>query len=216
METLQNYLYSVCVIILHYKPPDDNFETNEVSIEDEDVGDTNTLMDIREDLDGVLTKLFNLRRKQMPNSRTYALSVKLIWCFLMIVTVTAFIVAKYLDNVEQLDLKVLIPLAILIFCLFTVLLALNAQPRNSEKLSFKVPFVPFVPSLAVFVNIYLMMKLSVDTWIRFFVWLFVGLLIYFFYGIRNSTENDIEVEGESRGVSEIGKNYGSTEESRKT
>ena len=205
--------FSVCVIILHYKPIDDTTETEEDNIE-EDEGDTNTLMDIRDDLDGVFTKLFNLRGKSVPSSRTYALSVKLILCFLATVTVTAFIVAKYLKSVEQLALEVLVPLAVLMFLLFIILLALNAQPRNSEELSFKVPFVPFVPSLAVFVNIYLMMKLSVDTWIRFFVWLFVGLVIYFSYGIRNSTENNLEIENCS--VSKIGNNYGSTEESSKT
>lgn len=33
-----------------------------------------------------------------------------------------------------------------------------------------------------------MMMLDLTTWIRFGVWIFIGLLIYFSYGIRNSFE----------------------------
>ena len=52
-----------------------------------------------------------------------------------------------------------------------------------------MPGVPLVPAAAVFVNIYLMMKLSLATWVRFFIWLLIGLMIYFFYGLKHSSEN---------------------------
>jgi len=51
-----------------------------------------------------------------------------------------------------------------------------------------VPWVPFVPCLSIVLNIYLMTQLDTSTWIRFAVWLFVGILIYLFYGLRNSVE----------------------------
>ncbi|KAJ8279278.1 hypothetical protein COCON_G00063440 [Conger conger] len=61
------------------------------------------------------------------------------------------------------------------------------QPENPKKLPYMAPCVPFVPAFAMLVNIYLMLKLSSITWIRFAVWCFVGLLIYFGYGMWNST-----------------------------
>ncbi|KAJ8375755.1 hypothetical protein SKAU_G00063350 [Synaphobranchus kaupii] len=61
------------------------------------------------------------------------------------------------------------------------------QPENPKKLPYMAPCVPFVPASAMLVNIYLMLKLSSITWMRFVVWCFVGLLIYFGYGMWNST-----------------------------
>jgi basic amino acid/polyamine antiporter, APA family len=51
---------------------------------------------------------------------------------------------------------------------------------------FRVPMVPFFPILGVVFCCVLMLSLPVLTWVRFFIWLALGLLIYFFYGIRNS------------------------------
>ncbi|OGQ44408.1 MAG: amino acid permease [Deltaproteobacteria bacterium RIFCSPLOWO2_01_44_7] len=52
--------------------------------------------------------------------------------------------------------------------------------------SFKTPFVPIVPLLGMGFCIYLMMSLPQTTWIRFGVWLVLGLVIYFSYGRRHS------------------------------
>ena len=52
-----------------------------------------------------------------------------------------------------------------------------------------MPFVPIFPLISVFVNFYLIMVLPVATWIRFGVWLAIGFLMYFSYGVRNSSEN---------------------------
>ncbi len=51
---------------------------------------------------------------------------------------------------------------------------------------FRVPFVPVFPILGVLFCGALMLSLPIETWIRFFIWLGLGLLIYFFYGVNHS------------------------------
>jgi APA family basic amino acid/polyamine antiporter len=52
--------------------------------------------------------------------------------------------------------------------------------------TFKTPFVPLVPILGAAICIYLMVSLPIDTWIRLIVWMAIGFLIYFTYGIKKS------------------------------
>ena len=51
---------------------------------------------------------------------------------------------------------------------------------------FRVPFVPVFPLLGVFLCGALMLSLPIETWLRFFIWLGLGLLIYFLYSVRHS------------------------------
>ena len=58
--------------------------------------------------------------------------------------------------------------AIVVICL---------QPQNTKEISFKAPLVPALPILAIFFNVFLMLKLSRLTWIRFGVWMGLGLYL---------------------------------------
>jgi APA family basic amino acid/polyamine antiporter len=51
---------------------------------------------------------------------------------------------------------------------------------------FRVPFVPLLPLIGTALCIYLMTKLEAQTWLRFGIWLAIGLAIYFTYGLRHS------------------------------
>ena len=51
---------------------------------------------------------------------------------------------------------------------------------------FRTPFVPVVPALAALACIYLMVPLPWETWVRFIVWLAIGMVIYLAYGMRRS------------------------------
>jgi basic amino acid/polyamine antiporter, APA family len=52
---------------------------------------------------------------------------------------------------------------------------------------FRVPLVPLTPLISIVACIYLMIQLPGVTWIRFAIWLVVGLIIYFTYGYTHST-----------------------------
>jgi basic amino acid/polyamine antiporter, APA family len=51
---------------------------------------------------------------------------------------------------------------------------------------FRVPWVPFTPLISIVACFYLMLQLPIVTWIRFGIWLAIGLVLYFAYGYRHS------------------------------
>jgi len=52
--------------------------------------------------------------------------------------------------------------------------------------AFRVPLSPWLPILAALICIYLALNLSLETWLRFLVWMVLGFAIYFGYGARHS------------------------------
>jgi APA family basic amino acid/polyamine antiporter len=51
---------------------------------------------------------------------------------------------------------------------------------------FRVPLGPIIPILSIVFCLLLMAGLPSLTWIRFFTWLVIGLIVYFFYSRKRS------------------------------
>ncbi len=64
-------------------------------------------------------------------------------------------------------------------------LVLRAK-RPDAKRPFRVPFGPLFPVLGILSCSYLMLSLPVLTWVRFLVWLDIGMIIYWSYGRTHS------------------------------
>lgn len=58
------------------------------------------------------------------------------------------------------------------------------QPERAR--GFRVPFGPIIPILSIVFCILLMAGLPAKTWIRFFAWLIIGLVVYIFYSRKRS------------------------------
>ncbi|XP_001354575.3 high affinity cationic amino acid transporter 1 [Drosophila persimilis] len=76
---------------------------------------------------------------------------------------------------------------VLFIGIFVILLIISRQPQNRYALAFLTPGLPFIPAIAITVNIYLIFKLSILTLVRFTVWMSLGLIMYFYYGITHSS-----------------------------
>jgi APA family basic amino acid/polyamine antiporter len=73
-------------------------------------------------------------------------------------------------------------------------IVLRAREPNRPR-PFRCPWVPWVPLLGVASCAYLMAQLPWLTWVRFILWLFIGLVVYFLYGAQ---ESDLCRESESK------------------
>ena len=80
------------------------------------------------------------------------------------------------------------------FTLVSISIPIMRKKRPDLERSFKIPGNPWVPILIALANLWLMVNLSVLTWIRFVVWLIVGFAIYFGYGYRHARLGAGELE----------------------
>lgn len=74
-------------------------------------------------------------------------------------------------------------LAFVIVCM-SILVLRRTNP--DLKRPFRTPFVPVVPILGALICFVQMAALPLDTWLRLIIWMGVGFIIYFTYGIRKS------------------------------
>jgi APA family basic amino acid/polyamine antiporter len=82
-----------------------------------------------------------------------------------------------LSNIGTLFAFVLVSIAVIVL-----------RYREPERhRSFRAPFGPLFPILSIFFCIILMMGLEIMTWVAFFIWLVIGLVVYFLYS-RNHSE----------------------------
>ncbi|WP_280193232.1 amino acid permease [Nocardia farcinica] len=79
------------------------------------------------------------------------------------------------------------------FVLVAIGVIILRRTRPDLPRGFRVPLVPLVPIPAVLACLWLMVNLTVETWIRFIIWMALGLIIYFAYSRRNSLLGKEEV-----------------------
>jgi APA family basic amino acid/polyamine antiporter len=72
------------------------------------------------------------------------------------------------------------------FVLVAIGVLVLRRTRPDLERAFRCPGVPVVPVLAVLACVYLMLNLPGATWLRFLIWMVIGLVVYFVYGARHS------------------------------
>ena len=86
------------------------------------------------------------------------------------------------------------------FILVSVGVLLLRRSRPDLHRAFRVPAAPVVAGLAALICFYLMLNLTGGTWVRFLVWMVIGLVIYLFYGSRRSRLAEADAASSMQGT----------------
>ncbi|XP_056135604.1 cationic amino acid transporter 4 [Lampris incognitus] len=114
---------------------------------------------------------------------------------LMVSSVSLCAVLEFGNNQLQLPVWSFTMLLVIFSLAFVISLALIwiHEPQTKKK-TFQVPLVPLIPGTSILLNVFLMLKLSSLTWVRFAIWIAIGLCVYFGYGIWHSKEGLRELQ----------------------
>ncbi len=195
-------LVSICVLILRYQPdvPEapsmqqlylekpDHDEYGELSLYEDTIDEwdyeifTKEKMHNLEDVDNYIENL-NKEVLQQNKSRRgpTAESFRIVnWAVtLLFISCIGFCTAVVygMDALQRHSYVIIMFLVIFGILSVFAIIVICLQPQNTKEISFKAPFVPALPILAILFNVFLMLKLSRLTWIRFGVWMGLGLYI---------------------------------------
>jgi len=144
----------------------------------------------------LITLLLSLGVKNAARFNNVIVFIKLAVILLFIIVaswitgIVVAVIAGFTPINEVAQLVNIGTLSAFVFVSIGVIVLRKTQPNLHR--SFRVPWVPLVPILAALSCLILMYQLPLITWIRFVVWLAIGLIIYFSYGIRHSALNKSE------------------------
>ncbi|XP_034033966.1 cationic amino acid transporter 3a [Thalassophryne amazonica] len=193
-------LVAICVLILRYQPGSLNsssqteklvelVEGEKVAVSGGDSGDEYSMeMDERPLQERFSSKLLFCPSGKTPTQTSGNIVYAATAIISVLIIVLCVILANCLTQLLAADPLVITACVILVLLCGVCIVIIYGQPESKEALTFKVPLLPWLPLFSVFVNIYLMMQLDMGTWLRFTVWMIIGFAIYFFYGIKSSSE----------------------------
>jgi basic amino acid/polyamine antiporter, APA family len=124
--------------------------------------------------DGLIPRIFSTVN---PKTQTPAKSNLLFMLFVSLFA--AFVPARVVGEMTSIGTL----FAFILVCI-GVWVMRNKMPELPR--AFKTPLVPVVPILGIFVCLFMMVFLPMDTWIRLLVWMLIGLDIYLVYGAKHS------------------------------
>ncbi|XP_054238827.1 cationic amino acid transporter 2 isoform X2 [Indicator indicator] len=185
-------LVAACVLILRYQPSL-TYEQKKYSPEKAALAASERESAVSESqINMIQENHFNLQAlinpSSLPTEQTATTVNFLVGLLAFLVCGLSVLTTYWIHFIANLEPWSIGLLAVLVVSFFATILLIQRQPQNQQKVAFMVPLLPFLPSFSILVNIYLMVQLSGDTWIRFSFWMALGFLIYFAYGIRHSLE----------------------------
>ncbi|XP_036392552.1 high affinity cationic amino acid transporter 1-like [Megalops cyprinoides] len=191
-------LVAACVLVLRYQPEQPSMVYQMANTQDE--GEMSE--SVSESSAGILPgeeERFSVKNLLFPEnpepSHLSGFTVNICTSSLGLL-VCVFCIVAVQGGLEVWTLTVLSVLAVVSLA---ITLVIWRQPESKTKLSFKVPLLPFLPVISMFINVYLMMQLDRGTWIRFAFWMAIGFVIYFAYGIKHSVEASSGSEADLNG-----------------
>ncbi|XP_068186957.1 solute carrier family 7, member 3 [Antennarius striatus] len=193
-------LVAICVLILRYQPSDLNTSSQMEKLvelvegEKVAVGGGDNGEDYSMETEGrPLRETFSFKMLLCPSRNIPTkISGNIVYITTAVIsvfiTILCVILATWLEEILSGHAGVLVACVFFVLLCGACVIIIWRQPESKEAINFKVPLLPWLPLFSVFVNIYLMMQLDQSTWIRFAIWMIIGFAIYFFYGIKNSSE----------------------------
>ncbi|MBN3279873.1 CTR2 protein, partial [Polyodon spathula] len=120
------------------------------------------------------SKLWFLNPPSYPTRQTSTLVSYSTVLIAVLVTGLSVVLAKAIQSILDKEVWSIIFVAVLLLLIIFCIIIIWRQPQSPIKASFMVPFLPLLPVVSVFVNVYLMVQLGGDTWIRYAVWMAIG------------------------------------------
>ncbi len=93
------------------------------------------------------------------------------------------------------------------FVLVSIGVVILRRTRPDLPRAFRAPAAPLVAVLAVVSCVYLMLNQMGETWVRFLVWMAIGLVVYFGYGRRQGRLAQRERASRPRCTNRVGDAY---------
>ncbi|NP_001077142.1 uncharacterized protein [Bos taurus] len=184
-------LVAFSVLVLRYQP-EQNFSKNEKKDDEIDISQWEASPSEPASEAGTSRTLKTLwfPTSTTPTVKSGQIVYGCAFLLVLLLIILSLVLAQWPSQVFSGD-PVLTTVAVLLLLLITGVMAIIwRQPQDPTPLHFKVPALPVLPLVSIFVNIYLLMQMNTGTWVLFGIWMVIGFAIYFGYGIRHSLEEN--------------------------
>ncbi|XP_017777348.1 PREDICTED: high affinity cationic amino acid transporter 1-like [Nicrophorus vespilloides] len=185
-------IVAACVLLLRYSVDEANYtlvradSDSSVTSYTEDISDPNLPVTFA----SIAKQMFNCTGRRDQPTKVSEKLVSILVVFFCVLCVLLGLCFMYLLEEISHGVAYAIVLPAVIGCLMIItLMMIGSQPTSKRTLTFKVPLVPVIPAISILVNVYLMLSLDSSTWIRFGVWMGIGLPLYLYSALSYEKAN---------------------------